>query len=170
MTTTGIAVTAVQRQFVAFRVGADEFAVDVGQIQEIIRLTTITAVPRTPDFVEGVVNLRGRIVPVIDLARRFELPAGPRDRAARIVVTDVDGRTVGMIVDAVNEVVRLGPEAIEPAPEVVQEGIPTAFITGIGKRDGRLLIMLDLPLVLSARDRKALSAFGAEDVPQGTLA
>lgn len=140
------------RQFVSFRLGPEEYAVDVGQIQEIIRLTTITAVPRTASHVQGVVNLRGRIVPVIDLACLLGLQPAERGKAAHIVITQVAGRTVGMRVDAVNEVVRIAAGAIEPPPAALLDGVRTDFIVGIGKHGDRLLIVLDLPRVLSAQE------------------
>ena len=145
-------------QLVTFRLGGEEYAVNVAQVQEIVRLTTITAVPRSASYVEGVVNLRGRIVPVIDLACRFGLPRRERSKTSRIVITEVGGRTVGMLVDAVSEVLRLASSAIDPTPEMLQEGISADFITGIGKLEGRLLIMLDLPRVLSAQDEAELTA------------
>lgn len=148
-------------QLVTFRLGDEEYAVDVAQVQEIVRLTTITAVPRSASHVEGVVNLRGRIVPVIDLACRFGLARRERSKTSRIVVTEVGGRTVGMLVDAVSEVLRLASSAIEPTPEMLQVGIHADFITGIGKLEGRLLIMLDLPRVLTAQDDAELVAANA---------
>jgi purine-binding chemotaxis protein CheW len=151
--------TAVQAsllQLVTFRLGEEEFAVNVGQVQEIVRLSTITAVPRSPSYVEGVVNLRGRIVPVIDLARRFGLPSGERTKTTRIVITEVEGRTVGMLVDAVSEVLRLESTAIEAAAEVLKTDVNTEYITGIGKADGRLLIMLDLNRLLSRDEAGAI--------------
>ena len=156
------------RQLVTFRLGDEEYAVDVGQVQEIVRLTSITAVPRSASYVEGVVNLRGRIVPVIDLAGRFGLARRPRSKASRIVITEVGGRTVGMLVDAVSEVLRLEASAIDPTPEMLQAGIQADFITGIGKLEGRLLIMLDLPRVLCGQDETelALATAGGEDAGQ----
>jgi purine-binding chemotaxis protein CheW len=148
-------------QLVSFRLGDEEFAVDVGQVQEIVRLTTITAVPRSPGYVEGVVNLRGRIVPVIGLAKRFGLPPHAPSKGTRIIITEVAGRTVGMLVDAVSEVLRLASAAIDPATEVLQGGVSNAYITGIGKLEGRLLIMLDLERLLT-RDEAGSVASAAE--------
>lgn len=149
-------------QLVTFRLGQEEYAVNVAQVQEIVRLTTITAVPRSASYVEGVVNLRGRIVPVIDLACRFGLARRERSKTSRIVITEVGGRTVGMLVDAVSEVLRLEAGAIDATPEMLQAGIRADFITGIGKLDGRLLIMLDLPRVLSAQDEAELAGAAAQ--------
>jgi purine-binding chemotaxis protein CheW len=149
-------------QLVSFRLGDEEFAVNVGQVQEIVRLTTITAVPRSPDFVEGVINLRGRIVPVIDLATRFGMPGRERSKVSRIIITEVAGRTVGMRVDAVNEVLRLDALAIEAASEVLRDHVSADYITGIGKLDGRLLIMLDLNRLLTREETGTLTEAAAE--------
>lgn len=145
-------------QLATFQLGDEEYAVNVAQVQEIVRLTAITAVPRSPAFVEGVINLRGRIVPVIDLAKRFALPPRERTKATRIIITEVGGRTIGMLVDAVTEVLRLAESAIEPAPEILMEDARADVITGIGKLEGRLLIMLDLPRLFSRDEGAALAA------------
>jgi purine-binding chemotaxis protein CheW len=156
--TTAVEAQGQLLQFVTFQLGDEEFAVNVAQVQEIVRLTTITAVPRAPHYVEGVLNLRGRIVPVIDLAKRFGLPPHERTKTTRVVITEVEGRTVGMLVDAVTEVIRLAAGAIEPTPEALKDGLNADYITGIGKVDERLLIMLDLPRVLSHQEGAALAA------------
>lgn len=154
--TTTVDTQAEVLQLATFRLGAEEYAVNVAQVHEIVRLSAITSVPRAPHFVEGVINLRGRIVPVIDLAKRFALPARERTKSTRIIITELDGRTVGMLVDAVTEVLRLPGSAIEPAPELLTTGISQDYIMGIGKLDARLLILLDLPRVLSRGDAEAL--------------
>ena len=148
-------------QLATFRLGSEEYAVCVSQVQEIVRLTAITAVPRSPRYVEGVINLRGRIVPVIDLAKRFELTPRDRTKATRIIIIEVEGRTIGMLVDAVTEVLRLEAGAIEPAPDMLQGGVSAEYVTGIGKLDCRLLIMLDLPRVLSRQEAEALAMIEA---------
>lgn len=136
-------------QLVSFRLGAEEYAVDVADVQEIVRATAVTAVPRAASYVEGVVNLRGRIVPVIDLAARFGLPRSEAGQATRIMIAELNGHTTGMRVDAVSEVLRLPASAVEPTPELLASGPSAEFITGIGKLDGRLLLMLDLARVLA---------------------
>ena len=148
-------------QVATFKLGAEEYAVNVAQVQEIVRLSTLTRVPHAPPYVEGVVNLRGRIVPVVDLARRFELPPRERTKATRVIIAAVGGRTVGMLVDAVTEVLRLPDEAVDAAPQLLQDGIRAEFVTGIGKLDGRLLIMLDLARVLSGEETLALDEMAA---------
>lgn len=148
--------------YVACRLGDEEYAVEVSHVQEIVRPTAITAVPRAPHYVEGVLNLRGRVVPVVDLARRFGMPARERTKATRIVITQMDARTVGMLVDAVSEVVRLGPDQISPAPDLARSGLNAEFFTGVGQANGRLLILLDLPRVLSKQEGDELPGGEAE--------
>ncbi|MBI5232717.1 MAG: purine-binding chemotaxis protein CheW, partial [Deltaproteobacteria bacterium] len=125
-------------QLVAFMVGEEEFSVDVLKIQEIVRMPHITRVPNTPEFVEGVVNLRGRVIPVIDLRKRFGLPAVERDEKARIMVIHSEGNTIGFIVDSVSEVLRLPASQVEPPPQGIA-GDMSEYINGIGKLDNRLL-------------------------------
>lgn len=146
-------------QLVTFRLGAEHFGVPIGAIQEVVRLPEITPVPEAPAFVEGVINLRGRILPVLDLGRRFRLPDRPRTRASRILVAEAGGRPVGLIVDAVCEVVRLPGAAIEPPPPVVG-GIGVDYITGVGKLADRLLVLLDLGRVLHPEDLRHADGTG----------
>lgn len=117
----------------------------------------ITKVPRSPDFVEGVVNLRGKIIPVVDLRKRFRLPVGEATKSTRIIIVTIGGKTVGMIVDAVSEVLRLDAASVEPTPEMVASAIDSAFLKGIAKLDGRLLILLDLDLILDQEEAQALA-------------
>lgn len=143
-------------QVVTFHLGKEEFAVPILQIQEINRLVEITRVPKSPDFVEGVINLRGKVIPIIDLRKRFSLPQAELGRYTRIVVVNMDSRMIGLIVDSVSEVLRLSQDAIEPPPPVVA-GIESEYIRGLGKLEGRLLILLDLNKILSRDESKALS-------------
>lgn len=138
-------------QLVSFRLGAEEFAVDILKIQEIIRIMDITCVPKSPDFVEGVVNLRGKVIPIIDLRKRFGLPSDNKDKNTRIVVMNISGRVVGFIVDAVSEVLRLPASRIEPAPPMIG-GIDSDYISGVGKLENRLLILLDVCRILNVKE------------------
>ena len=148
-------------QIATFRLGEEEYAVDISQVQEIVRLSDITPVPGAPDYVDGVLNLRGRVVAVMDLARRLGKPSRPRTKASRIIVTHGAGVTVGMVVDAVTEVLRLREDAIEPASQLLGSAAAELF-KGVGKHEERLLILLDLPKVLSHRDSQALAAMHQE--------
>ena len=149
---------AEELQLVSFTLGSEEFGVDIGMVQEIVRMPDITKVPRAPEFVEGVVNLRGKIIPVVDLRKRFLLPVTAATKSTRIIVATLGGRTVGMIVDTVSEVLRLDAASVEATPEMVASQIDSSFLKGIAKLEGRLLILLDLGLVLDTDQVKALPA------------
>lgn len=143
-------------QLVSFKLGEEEFGVDILKVQEINRLVEITKVPRTPDFVEGVINLRGKVIPIIDLRKRFGLNLKDNDKDTRIVVIDIDGSIMGMIVDAVSEVLRLPESTIEPAPEIATS-IDSEYIRGVAKLEDRLLIFLDLSKVFSQQERAVMN-------------
>jgi purine-binding chemotaxis protein CheW len=134
-------------QFVICRIGQEEFAIDVLSVQEINRLVEVTRVPKTPRYVEGVINLRGRIIPVLDLRRRFGLTTSTQTLQSRIVVVSVQGKLVGFIVDSVVEVLRVPKSAIEPPPNI-GSAAGAEFAQGVGRIDDRLLIVLDLNRLL----------------------
>ena len=142
-------------QLVSFNLGKEEFAVDILKIQEINRMVEITKVPKSPEFVEGVINLRGKVIPIIDLRKRFSLPKSESTRQTRIVVVDIDNKIVGLVVDAVSEVLRLPAKTVEPPPPIVA-GIDSEYISGVGKLEDRLLILLELDKVLSKDEKKVL--------------
>lgn len=138
-----------QLQLVTFQVANEEFAVDILAVQEINRMMSLTRVPQSPPEVEGVINLRGKIIPVLDLRKRFDLPRTDRNEHNRIVVVEVHGRVIGFIVDRVHEVLRINSSIVEPAPQMVCS-IDSDFIAGVGKLDDRLLILLDLAKLFNA--------------------
>ncbi|MNL34834.1 Chemotaxis protein CheW [compost metagenome] len=145
-------------QLVSFNLGSEEFGVDIAMVQEIVRLPEITRVPRCAAFVEGVVNLRGKIIPVLDLRKRFGLGASEATKSTRIVIVTVGGKTLGMIVDAVSEVLRITADSVEETPEMMTSRVDNAFLKGIAKLEGRLLILLDLDLILSQEEVLAVDA------------
>lgn len=145
-------------QLATFRLSSEEYAVDIAAVQEIVRMSSITRVPRAPSFVEGVVNLRGKIVPVIDLRKRFGLEAIEPTKSTRIIITQVEGKTVGLIVDAVREVLRIESGAISPTPELVASGVETSFFKGVGQLGDRLIVLLDLQHLLGVDEVAALGA------------
>lgn len=145
-----------ERQLVVFDLARESYGVDIGAVREIIRMQEITRVPRTPDFVEGVINLRGRVSPVIDLRKRFDLDAGEETRETRIVVVDVGGQDIGVVVDAVTEVLRISADAVEP-PSSIIVGADSAYIVGIAKLEAKLVILLDIERVLSEEEKSALA-------------
>ena len=142
-------------QLVSFVIEKEEFGIDILNVQEIIHPVAITRVPGAPSFVEGVINLRGRIVPVIDLRKRFGLPPRPIDRHTRIVVVELSNRVIGFMMDAVREVLRVSRTVIEPPPELAL-GIDAHYICGVAKLEDRVLILLELEAVLSAEEKKAV--------------
>lgn len=150
---------AVAAPLVTFRLGQELFGVPIGAVQEVVRLPEVTPIPETPWFLEGVISLRGRIIPVMDLGRRLRLPPRPRTRATRVLIMETGGRQVGLIVDAVLEVVRLPQNAIEPPPPLIS-GIGVDYIAGVGKHRDQLLILLDLPKVLDPEELRRAEAAG----------
>ncbi|MDS1029502.1 chemotaxis protein CheW [Bacillota bacterium LX-D] len=144
-----------EEQLVVFNLAGETYGIDISLVHEIIRMQTITKVPKTPHFVEGVINLRGRIVPVIDLHQRFGLPGTEQTQESRIIVVEVAGVTVGMIVDSVSEVLRLPVANIEPPPPAISGGIDSAYLRGVGKWREQLIILLELSKVLY-KDQKEM--------------
>ncbi|MBU0549474.1 MAG: chemotaxis protein CheW [Candidatus Omnitrophica bacterium] len=136
-------------QLVVFNIGEEEFGVDIAQVREIVRLLGITYMPKAPAFIEGVVNLRGQIVAIIDLAKRLGLPSSPRGETTRIIIIEIAENTVGMIVDSVSEVLRLSSEDMEDVPGLIETEVPEHYIRGVGKLKDRLLVLLDLDHVLT---------------------
>jgi purine-binding chemotaxis protein CheW len=146
----------MEHQLVIFDLANEHYGVDIATVEGIIKLQAITAVPRAPNFVEGVTNLRGEVLPVIDLRRRFGISADEkRGKDTRIVVVVIDGKKVGMVVDAVTEVLRVSDVAIEP-PSPIVTTVDSVFIRGIAKIDERLVILLDLSRVLSTEEKARL--------------
>lgn len=148
-------------QLVSFVVDEEEFGIDILKVQEIIRPMALTRVPNAPSFVEGVVNLRGRIVPVIDLRKRFGMPIREHDKDTRIVVVELDEKVVGFVMDAVKEVIRVDTALIEPAPDLAI-GVDAHYIRGVAKLEDRLLILLDLNEVLQDEEQHKLAALADE--------
>ncbi len=144
-----------EKQVVVFKLLSEEYCVDIMEVVEIIRMQDITKLPDVPVFVEGVINLRGKIIPVIDLKKRFNLNAGSSDENTRIIITNVNNKTTGFIVDNVTEVLRLSLDDIEPLDNETV-GIDKDYICGIGKFDKRMLIMLNLNEVLSLDEKEDL--------------
>jgi len=143
-------------QLVTFSIGEEEFGVDILQVQEIIRTMEITNVPRAPEFVEGVINLRGKVIPIVDMRSRFGLESKEHDKYTRIIVIENDMIIVGFVVDSVSEVLRLPAAQVQPPPPVVA-GMDSDYIDGVGKLEDRLLILLDLDSLLDNEEKEALS-------------
>jgi purine-binding chemotaxis protein CheW len=144
-----------QVQLVTFRVGGEEFGLDVFAVHEILRYGGVTPVPRAPEFVEGVLDVRGSVVPVVDLRRRFETAEQPHDEETRIVLVEFGGERLGLVVDSVTEVLR-APETAISAPPAFIRGLAAEFVRGIVRLQDRLVILLDLERILSSQERIAL--------------
>ncbi len=147
-------------QIVTFRVGNEDFSVPILKVQEIIRMSEITKVPRSPEFVEGVINLRGKVIPVIDLRKRFGLDTVERNNDTRTIVVDCGGKVVGLIVDSVSEVLRLSKNTVEAPPDIVG-GVDSDYVSGVGKLDDRLVILLDIDKVLNINEQTQLGTMDA---------
>lgn len=144
-------------QLVSFHIGAEEFGLDILRVQEINRMVEITRVPNSPRFVSGVINLRGRVIPIVDLRERFGLARKENDKNTRIIVVELKGRVVGFVVDSVQEVLRIPRSITEPPPPMVA-GIGSEYITAVGKLEDRLLILIDLERILTSTEQDQLSA------------
>ncbi len=138
-------------QLVTFSIGSEEFGVNILEVKEIIRTMEITKIPRAPNFVIGVINLRNLVIPIIDLRCRFEMQVKEADSNTRIIVLEISDLLVGFVVDSVSEVLRIPKNTVEPTPPVVA-GIEADYISGVGKLQDRLLILLDLNKLLSLDD------------------
>lgn len=145
-------------QLVVFQLAGEEFGVEIMQVQEIIRMPDITRIPQSSNFVEGVINLRGKIIVVINLDTRFGLNSKELDENSRIIIVEIAEKVVGMIVDSVDEVLRLPASNVEPAPEMISSKIQADYLNGVGKLDDRLLIMLNLQKVLTEGDMAEVAA------------
>ncbi|MBC8016277.1 MAG: purine-binding chemotaxis protein CheW [Sporomusaceae bacterium] len=132
-----------EMQLVIFKLGREEYGVSILQVQEIKRITEITRVPHTPDYIKGVINLRGSVLPVIDLKNRLNLPKQGSTEDMRIIIVKVKDISVGMIVDAVSEVMTINEKDID-SPDVVAGSVSANYLSGVGKLENRLLILLNL--------------------------
>jgi len=155
------------RQYLTFKLGDEVFAIDVAKVREVLDLSTITKVPRTPDFMSGVINLRGNVVPVVDLRLCFEMSKTEKTVNTCIVVVEVmlagESTIIGALADAVEEVIDLEPDHIEPAPKIGTQ-IHTDFIQGMGKRDAQFIMILDIDRVFSAEELSALHSESGKPV------
>jgi purine-binding chemotaxis protein CheW len=148
------------RQYLTFQLGEEVFAIDVSCVREILEFTTVTKVPKTPDYMRGVINLRGSVVPVLDMRLKFSMTKTEKKVNTCIIVVEVsfEGETtiIGALVDSVQEVLELDPDQIEPAPRIGIQ-LKTEFIKGMGKRDDRFIIILDTDKVFSAEELNAIT-------------
>ncbi len=162
--------TAAATQYLTLTVGEEVFALEIGKVREVFDYSTITKVPRMPDFMLGVINLRGNVVPVVDMRRKLGMPAGERTKDTCIVIVELilDGEPtqMGALADSVREVVNLTPDQIAPPPRLGSR-LPTEFIKGMGRQDDKFMIILDIDLILSS-DELAFIKAGSESTQGAT--
>lgn len=144
-------------QLVVFSIGKEQYGVGINAVHEIVKVPDITEVPDAPAFLKGVINLRGKIVPVVDLRKRMNLDGKEKTKSTRVLITENDGRLVGLLVDAVSEVLKVNPDAVEAPPEMIS-AIGIEYITGVAKVEDRLIILLELKKVLSVEYVKAVGS------------
>lgn len=147
----------MENQYVVFKLEDEFYGVNIATVESIIKVQDITKMPHMPDFVEGITNLRGKVIPVIDLRKRFKLHSAAENDDTRIVVVEIDGIMAGMVVDMVTEVLRVSDDNIEP-PSPMVSTVNTAFITSIAKVEDRLIILLDLGEILTIEEQGHLEA------------
>jgi purine-binding chemotaxis protein CheW len=144
-------------QLVSFTIGQEEFGLDIQSIQEINRMVEITRVPNSPEFVIGVINLRGKVIPIIDLRKRFGFPPKESDKNTRIIVVELGNMVVGFVVDTVREVIRIPKNITEPPPAIIA-GIGSEYIVSVAKLENRLLIILDVERLLRDKEKQQLES------------
>jgi purine-binding chemotaxis protein CheW len=146
-------------QLACFRIGAELYALDIMRIKEIIRPQKLTPIPKAPSFIEGVINLRGVVIPVADLRKRFDQPISEANRKNRVVICSLSGRIIGLMVDEVTEVKRFGRSEIAPAPQFI-DGPEANYFLGVAHRDEDLIMLIDLEKVLSSDEKIELQKLG----------
>ena len=168
MTTDTINSETEELQLVVFDLAEETYGVDIGSVREIIRIQEITKVPRTPDFVEGVINLRGKVIPVIDLRKRFGFLSTEHTKDTRIVVVDINGNDIGVVVDAVTEVLRLSADSVEPPTGAITTA-DSDYLLGIAKLETRLIILLDLQKALANMENHYVTSDDLENPMESEL-
>ncbi|MFW6137533.1 MAG: chemotaxis protein CheW [Spirochaetota bacterium] len=144
------------KQIIRFKVGAEEYGVEIMRVKEVIRIKQITQLPKTPSFVKGVINLRGDVIPVIDLREKFGLSEGSYSGMTRVIVVEVEGKSIGMVVDEVRQVLRIPSGQIEPPPALAG-GLSGEFLEGVGKQpEDRLVILLSIDRILTTEEKLEL--------------
>ena len=151
----------IEGKFLTFVLGEEIYGIEILKASEIIGLMDITTVPQTPDYMKGVINLRGKVIPVIDLRKKFSMQEGVHTQETCVIVVEVNGSSIGLIVDSVSEVSDITGEEIENAPSYGQ-GIDTSFIMGLGKVKDKIIILLDIDAVLSTEELEMVEELAEE--------
>lgn len=146
-------VSVLEEQVVVFELAGETYGLEIARVREIITVPDITRVPGAPSFVRGIINLRGKVIGVVDLRRKFGLPEGACGEESRIVVVEVDGETLGMLVDNVSEVLRIPNHHIEP-PSPIIANVDADYLRGVAKMEGNLVMLLDLPKLMAVAPRE----------------
>lgn len=144
-----------EHQYVIFHLNKETFGIDIAKVWEIITPQTVTKVPHSSSFIEGIINLRGKVIPVIDLRKRFGLSSDEHNRSERIVIIEIAGNTLGMTVDGVSEVLLINSEMIESPPSMISE-VDADYLEGVAKLEERLIILLNLDKVLTQQEKQVL--------------
>lgn len=148
-------------QVVSFRLAGEYYAVEIKKVKEIIMPEGVTHVPQMPEFIEGIINLRGNVIPVIDLRKRFDLPSEAQTDHTRIVVVRMENKIIGAIVDSVSQVMKIPKSQIQPPPETIA-GLAGEYLTGVAKMESGMILLLDIEKVMSAHEKAALLAKAPE--------
>jgi purine-binding chemotaxis protein CheW len=148
--------SAEMKQLISFTVGAEEYGLELLRVKEVIRMRQITWLPKAPSCVKGIINLRGDVIPIVDLRDRFGLKAQEQTAMTRVIVVEVEGRPVGMTVDSASQVVRVPADQFDPPPKVMGQGAKD-FITAVGKMGDKLVIMIDVDRILSTEEMSAIA-------------
>ena len=154
-------ISDIEGKFLTFVLGEEIYGIEILKAREIIGLMDITTVPQTPDYMKGVINLRGKVIPVIDLRKKFSMQEGVHTQETCVIVVEVNGSSIGLIVDSVSEVSDITGEEIENAPSYGQ-GIDTSFIMGLGKVKDKIIILLDIDAVLSTEELEMVEELAEE--------
>jgi len=141
-----------EKQFVVFKLETEEYGIDIMNVREIAPYQEVSKVPNTPPFIEGVINFRGVVIPIINLKKKFSLNDGEIQSETRLIIMNLEDKQIGFIVDEASETVRLDDSEIEPAPELIA-GVDRAYILGVGKKEERLIILIDLIRILSEDEK-----------------
>lgn len=144
-----------ENQYVIFKLGDEEYGVDIIKVKEISEFKKSTKVPNVPYFIDGIINLRGEIIPIINLNKRFNIDNKGVDSDTRIIVINLNDKNVGFIVDEASQVLRIEDKDIDPAPEIIA-GVDRQYINGVGKIDDKIVILLDLEKILSDEEKEKL--------------
>ena len=145
------------KQFISFSIGEEEYGLELLRVKEVIRIREITWLPKAPSFVKGIINLRGDVIPIIDLRDKFGLEPRETTTMTRVIVVEIEGRLMGMVVDSASQVVRIPSDQIDPPPPMLG-GFSREFITGVGKLEDKLVVLLNADAVLTLEERRALGS------------